>query len=58
MMAEIPIIVYIILLAVVIISPILAQIAKYSWKSRLWTGVFVMIGILSMIAFIVIAVFL
>ncbi|MGA1821130.1 MAG: hypothetical protein ACMUIG_01225 [Thermoplasmatota archaeon] len=56
-MAEIPLIVYIILLAVVIISPIMAQISKYSWKSRLWTGIFVATGVLSMIAFLIILLF-
>lgn len=53
-MAEIPIFVYLILLAMLIISPVMANVAKYSWKSRLWTGIFALLGIISLFTLAVI----
>ena len=57
-MAEVSIVVYLALLALVIISPIMARVAKDSWKSWLWTSIFVMTGVTSMISLIVIFIFL
>jgi hypothetical protein len=53
-MAEVPIIVYLVLLGLVIISLPMAQIAKYGWKSRFWTAFFAVVGSLSVLTLIII----
>ena len=52
-MTGIPVIVYIVLLVIIIASVPLAQIAKYSWRSRMWTGVFSVLGSISMLILII-----
>lgn len=52
-MAEVPVIAYILLLIVVIVSVPMTQIAKYGWRSRLWTGVFAAAGSISMLTLII-----
>jgi len=42
--------VYIGLIMAVIISGVMINIAKYGWKSRKWTWIFAIIGVISMFA--------
>jgi MFS-type transporter involved in bile tolerance (Atg22 family) len=49
---NIPPIIYIGLILVAIISVVMANIAKYAWRSRKWTLVFAVAGSLSVLSLI------
>ncbi|MBN1539018.1 MAG: hypothetical protein JW939_02655 [Candidatus Thermoplasmatota archaeon] len=51
---EVHSIVYILLILIIIASVVMVNIAKYGWRSRGWTWIFAIIGVVSMMVLMMI----